>query len=208
MSGSMSLADLVADLKVSLHDAANVFTAASDADFSRLLAVSAQDFGRHRPLLLSGSVTLIAGTASYDAPTDLAAFSRETWSVGRTPQPWEATYPGALPRVSVIGKPGARKLAFSPAPTDLQLTVLGSAFGFIYLAIHVIDSDATKTTVPPEDRGLLILRAQAEAMREMAMRNTGKPVTRVESGFSGIPRNGTPSHLFTVLMDEFKGALA
>lgn len=208
MSGSMSRDDLVADLKASLHDAANVFTAAADADYDRLFSVAARDLGRYRPLLLPGAIALTPDVLAYAAPADLIYFGHETWSTGRLPQPWERAYPGPVPRVSVVGAPGARQLIFSPAPSALLLAVLGATFGFIYHAAHGIGTNAVDTTVSAADRGALILRAQAEAMREMAIRNTGKPITRIDSGFFGTPRNGTPSHLFTMLMDEFKGALA
>lgn len=206
MSGTMSRADLVADFKTSLHDAAGVFAATDDAELSRLLDVAALDFGNIRSLLQSGSLTLSADVASYSAPAGLVAYGWETWSAGKLPQPWEATYPGALPRVTLIGTPAARALLFTPAPTAMHLAVLGSAFTFMYFAVHSINASAASTTVAAADRGLLILRAQAEAMREMAMRNVGKPINRVDSGLSGTPRNGTPSHLFTMLMEEFKAA--
>lgn len=208
MPGTMSRADLVADLKASLHDAADVFTADADADFSRMLDVSALDLGRYRPQILNGSIALTAGTDLYDAPAGMVSFSRELWSPGRVPAPWEAGYPGPLPRISMVGTPGARKLLFSPAPTAAHIAALGAVFAFVYLAAHAIDDDAADTTIPPELRHALLLRAQAEAMREMAMRNTGKSQVRVDGGGSGTPRNGTPAALFSVLMEEFKAALA
>lgn len=205
MPGTMSSADLVADLKASLHDAANVFTAANDADFVRMLAVAANGMGGKRPLLKSGSLTLVSGTASYAAPGDLIAFSRESWSPGAMPQPWEATYCGPLPRIGVIGPPAARFITFSPAPTAAQIAVLGSAFGYVYQAAHAIDAAAANTTIAAADRGLLLLRAQAEAVREMALRNLSKPMT-LREGAGGTPRNGTPSYLFETLLREFQEA--
>ena len=45
------------------------------------------------------------------------------------------------------------------------------------------------------------------AMKEMAMRNIGKPAT-MRDGISGQTRNGTPSYLFETLMKEFENAAA
>jgi hypothetical protein len=201
----MSSADLVADLKVSLHDAAGIFTAAADADFTRLLAIAAQDLARVRPLIKSGTLTLVAGTASYSAPSGLVAFGRETWSAAM-PQAWESTYCGPLPRISLTGVPAARKITFTPAPTEAQVAVLGATFDYLYLAAHVIGAAATDTTVQPEDRAMLLLRAQAEAVREMAFRNLNKPIS-LRDGSGGTTRNGTPSYLFESLMREFREAV-
>ncbi len=62
------------------------------------------------------------------------------------------------------------------------------------------DSD---TTVPDEHRGLLLLRAQAEAMQELAARNIAKPV-QLRDGQGGAPRNGVPAALHAQLMDAFE----
>ncbi len=203
MPGTMSRADLVADLKTSLHDAADVFTAASDADFVRLLDAAALDFARVRPRTLLGSLTVQAEVAEYAAPTDLVAYKSDLWSEGKMPHPWEANYPGRLPRVAQAELGGVMKLVFSPAPTALQVALFGAAFRYYYLAAHAIGEAAAQTTIHAGDRGLLLLRAQAEGMREMAMRNVVKPV-QLRDGMTSAPRNGTPSALYAVLLDEFE----
>ena len=48
------------------------------------------------------------------------------------------------------------------------------------------------------------VRAQAEAMRELAMRNVVKP-QQMRDGYTSMPRNGTPAALFETLLAEFKG---
>jgi hypothetical protein len=201
----MSKADLVADLKASLHDAASVFTAAADADFDRLLSVAGKDMGHRRPLLKSGTLTLVADTAAYSAPSDLVTLLAERWSVGRMPQPWEATWCGPLPRQSVIGPGTARQILFTPAPSAAQLAVLGSSFVYDYRAEHIIDAVAGSTTIAADDRGLLLLRAQAEAMREIALRNSAKPVA-LRDGLSGAPKNGAASYLYEALLNEYREA--
>jgi hypothetical protein len=209
MAGTMSEADLVDDLKASIQDAAKIFTAAADGDLKRHLKAAALDFARKRPRTLVGTLTLVADQAQYDAPVDLAAFKSHLWGIAplHRAQPWEKTWPGRIPDVRIIeaSNPGTRKLQLDPPPTSGQISLLGAEFRFYYYAAHVIDTETTKTTVAAADRGLLLLRAQAEAMKEMAMRNLMKPVM-VREGMSSVPRNGTPAFLYRTLMDEFTEA--
>ncbi|UUZ68084.1 hypothetical protein LP416_27855 [Polaromonas sp. P2-4] len=100
---------------------------------------------------------------------------------------------------------GRWSLMFDPAPTAAMLAVLGSAFKFWFFAQHAIDATASLTTISQQDRGLLILRAQVEAMRELSIRNAGKPV-QMRDGFSGQPRNSTPAALADMLMRTFAEA--
>ena len=202
--------DLVADLKDSIHDAANVFTGANDEDFSRMLDAAALDIGRVRPRTMLGTLTLVADQDAYAAPADLLTYKSDLWSVqARRYQTWDANYPGRLPDIRTALNGSTRELHFLPAPTSAQITVLGAAFKYYYFAGHAIGAAAADTTVQPGDRGLLILRAQAEAMKEMAVRNSGKPVS-MRDGISNMSRNGTPSYLYEMLMKDFEriGGLA
>lgn len=204
MSFSMARADLATDLKASLHDASGVFTAAGDADFKRLLDVAALDFSRVRPRTLIGSITLIAETSGYALPADCYLYKADLWAdPSRMGQPWEKTYVGRLPSVREAEVQGVRSLLLQPAPNALQIARLGAEFNFYYLARHEIGETEADTSIKVGDRGLLILRAQSEAMRELAMRNITKP-TSLRDGLNSAPRNGTPSHLYTVLMEEFE----
>lgn len=202
MAGTMSQDDLVADLKASLQDSADVFTAAGDADFKRHLDMAALDFSRFRPRTLVGSVILVAGQSDYDVPADFHSFKSMLWGIPR-PQPWEKSWPGRLPEVRVAEVSGALQIHLFPAPTSAQITLLGSTFKFYYFARHVVDATAANTTIRDADRGLLLVRAQAEALKELALRNSKKPVA-LRDGMSGQPRNGTPSHLFEALMEQFE----
>jgi len=204
MAGSMSQDDLVADLKSSLNDAAAVFTSPIDADFIRHLDHAALDFGRVRPRVRSGSVTLVADQDSYAAPADAIDEHSLQWGRNkkRDLKPWDNNFPGALPRLDIIGDPGARELLFNPAPSLHQINILGSTCPFRYFAAHKIDANGN-TTIQPEDRALLLLRAQAEAAKEMATRNMHKPVS-MRDGISGGRMTGTPNALFKQLMDMFE----
>lgn len=207
MPGTMSEVDLVADLKESLHDTADVFDSTDEAAFKRFLRQSLPDMLFKRPVTRLGQVNLVADQASYSlaAYTDFGIFKTHDWNTGRcSPKPWEPGYPGAVPRVSAQRDLDARHLVFSPAPTATQISAWGSTFKFWYLALHSIDADAANTTVAPSDRGLLLLRAQVEAMRELALHQANKPVS-MRDGLSGTPRNSTPAALHRELLNLFEG---
>lgn len=204
MSTIMSRAELAATLAASMHDMASVFTGGFD-DFSRHLDAAAMDMGRARPRTLLGTITLVADQEAYAAPADLLVFKSSVWPVRRS-QPWEKNWTGKLPDVSVESTGEAATLHLAPPPTAQQITQYGASYRFYYLAGHVIADNGAQTTVRSADRGLLILRAQAEAMRELMMRNAGKPVT-MRDGISGGTRNGTPSAIFESLMKEFESKI-
>lgn len=202
----MTMPDLVADLKASLQDSASFFTAANDADFERHMTNAALDFGRVRRRTLVGSVALVVNTDDYQAPADLLFFKAPIWGVGerRSRQPWDKTWPGRLPVVTVYESAAGRMLHMVPAPTQAQIDLLGATFRFYYFAGHVIDAnDATKTSIQPGDRALLLLRAQAESMKEASMRNIARPVA-LRDGMSQVPRNGIPAALYQQLMGDFE----
>jgi hypothetical protein len=209
-AGTMCLADLIQDLKASLNDASTVFTAADDADFKRHLNGAALAFQRKRPRTHYGSLTLVADLAQYAAPADFVSFKSHLWGIApkRAPRPWEQTWPGRLPDVRLVDAGATtivRKLQLDPAPQAFQISALGAEFRFYYYAAHVLGAAPAETSIVDADRGLLILRAQAEAMRELAFRGSKKPV-QLRDGLSGTPRNATPTYLFEALLAEFQEA--
>ncbi len=208
MAGTMSQADLVADLKRSLHDSATVFDAAADADFVRFLNQALPDMGWKRPITRLGQVTLDSAVADYSlaAYPDFLNYKTHMWEAqGACPQPWEPGYPGAVPRVRAYMNGSGQWLGFEPGPSAAHIAVRGSTFKFYYFAQHAIGVAAVDTTVALQDRGLLILRAQAEAMLELTLRNAGKPV-QLRDGLSGTPRNSTPRALYQALLAAFMEA--
>lgn len=203
MSGSMSLADLRADLQASLHDAAAVFSDPQDLD--RLLAVAGEDMGggglggsTAGAQTLASTLTLVAGQSEYAAPAGFTRFKMALWGAATVVRPWDKNYPGKLP--DVIHCDGV--LVLIPAPTAAQIALLGAAYRFFYFADYAGGGAVDVTDIPLSSRSLLLLRAQAEACREMALRNMAKPVT-LRDGMSNGPRNGTPSALYQMLMAEF-----
>lgn len=198
---TMDRAALVADLKASLMDAAPLF-AADDTDFIRHLEASALAFGPFRASCEVGQITLVAEVDTYPAPADLWRFTSALWGTTRS-QPWERAWPGRLPTVREV--PGS--LVLVPAPTAHQIQVLGSTYRFFYTARPVIGTNAADTTVAEGDRALLIQRAQVEAMRELAMRDSVRPV-QMRDGFSGQARTGTPGWIAQSLLDDFNRQVA
>ncbi|MEY2634048.1 MAG: hypothetical protein RIR00_2702 [Pseudomonadota bacterium] len=200
---TLTLAGIVADLKASLLDSGDKFTAAADADFKRHVGAAVSDLARVRPRTVVGSVTLTADESWYAAPADLVATKFSRWGewAKRDYNYWDALYPKCLPKLAARERNGATMLELSPAPTAQQIAAYGSAYEYFYLGSHSLTDVAS--TVADADRGLLLLRAQAEAMKELAHRGVGKPVA-LRDGMSITPRNGTPAGLFDQLMREFE----
>lgn len=207
MANTMSMADLVASLKDSLHDATSVFVvegADPDTDFKRFLLQALPDMQLKRPATRLGSVLLDANfpRVAVGANVGFAAFKTYLWGDNCRIKPWEPAYPGPLPRVTASFAEQQWWLNFDPTPTAQQICVHGSQFDFWYYSSHAIGEVAADTTLNPQDRGLLMLRAQVEAMRELSIRNAGKPVS-MRDGFSGQPRNSTAAALSDTLMRSF-----
>lgn len=199
MAGTMSRADLVLSLKESLLDAAGAFPAAADADFQRHIDKAAADMHRVRPRTLLGEVTLTADVGEYAGPADLMRFKSALWGVQpdwSAAKPWEKTWPGRLPRCRVLDD---GSLSLSPPPTAQQISLLGSAYRFYYVRRDAVGTLAADTTIVAADRDILLLRAQAEAMHELAMRDSVRPV-QVGGGFGQHAKTGTPQALWESMM--------
>jgi hypothetical protein len=198
----MSRADLVMDLKASLRDAADTFVAPLDDDFLRHLDKAAADMHRVRPRTLVGEVALEAGLGEYNAPADMVRFKSAIWGMRGAdfPNPWDKSWPGPLPRCRSIDD---GMISLCPAPTAHQIATLGSAYRFYYVARDAIGEAAENTTIHPVDRDLLLLRAQAEAMLELSLRDSVRPV-QIGGGFGQQAKTGTPAALYTQLMAEWQ----
>jgi hypothetical protein len=205
MPGTMSQADLIADLKRSVGDACAPFDAPVDGDWKRFLTVALVAMQDKRPRTLLGSVTLVADEPMYPlALADFVQYKTYVWG-GRQAKPWSPGYPGGLPRVCAEQNGATWTLLFDPAPTAAHLAAYGSTFRFWYFGAHALGADDAASTLAAADRPLLLLRAQAECMRELSMRNVNKPVA-LRDGYSGQPRNSTPAALWDALLREWKAA--
>ena len=201
----MTLNQLSSDLRDSLGDAVNILT---DEDKSqpveRLILLAAHDFGRVRQRTLLGDLTLVADQSEYPAPDDLIQPKSVVWGDGRNHNKyWENDYPGIPPVLSLAEHNGSRVLLMRPPPSTKQIMLVGATCSYYYLAGHVVGETEAETSVQASDRGLLILRAQAEAMLELSIRNSHKPV-QIRDGMSQAPKNGTPAALYDQLMKQFE----
>lgn len=203
---SMDRASLRDDLKASLHESGKAFT--DPDDFDRFLDRAAQDLPRRRPLTLTAELTLKANQREYTpVPADLVRPVFTRWANGARLKrpPWVAGHPPPRPRVTLVNQSGGRALLVNPLPTASELAEHGETLQYDYEATYTIGDQAADTTVRPEDRWLLLLRAQAEACKELALKNVDRPV-QVGSEGGSTSANGTPAGLHERLMQEFKAA--
>lgn len=205
MAGTMNQADLIHDLKAMLGPAAEKFEDESDADFMRHLNTAAFDFGRLRRRTKLGSVSLVSDQANYAAPVDLIGFKHPIWGVNerRSRKYWNPDWPGRLPSASLIEGAAGLEIYLDPAPTAEQIADLGSDYKFFYFAAHSVDMDATKTTIQVHDRSLLLLRAVAASLLDLAHRGVMNPVA-LGDGVGSMPKNGTPSSLAEAALKLFE----
>lgn len=202
----MTKSEFIQRLKASLHDAASVFDAPADADFERHLSQALLCFSSplHRPLRKRGTVTLVAGTQEYDPPDDFASLAWVEYGAKsrREFKPWERQYMNPPFQLHVLRGETGRKLRAVQEVTESMISTHGAECAFFYNAVHVLTD--SESTVPSADEGLLLLRAQAEAMKEMSVRNILKPVT-IQTGIAGALSNGTPGGLCEMMMRYYEG---
>ena len=198
--------DLISELRASLHEAAQYFHGVEDdpdADFQRHLVAAAAELGEHRGLTLVGEVELTPGTNRYPGlPADLVYIKTPLWGQSERIKPWADDYPGPLPRPRLAWEDGSRVLYLTPAPTHAQIRTLGATYQFFYGASYWDGDPSSQIEIDQEGRSLLLLRAQAEACRELALQNMTRPVETRTS--LSQPRNQTPGGLFEALMKEFR----
>lgn len=204
MNLGMNRDDLVQSHKYQLNDAASVFTNSDDEDFRRHLVNAALDLGRVCPRKLRGSVTLVAAQPNYSVPATVLRVASSPWGTTelKNGKPWETDYVGRLPRPRLDGDADELELWLDPAPSARQIELLGATYPYVYLAAHEIGEEASGTSVRPEHRALLLMRAAAEACLELAFRGSKKPV-QLRDGMQSAPRNGTPAALYEQIMEQF-----
>jgi len=202
----MKLDALVADLKASLKDSATLFTSSGDDDFQRHIQRAAADLSRYHRRNRRVTLELKAEQSEYPAPSDMVRPRWLMWAEieRRKYNPWDCFYPGSRPLLSTTNVSGATTLIIEPAISATDLAIFGSTAQFEYYAQHIVANDGT-TTVPESSRDLLLLRAQAEACKELSLRNLGKSVS-IRDGLSGGSKNGTPAAMYDQLMSQFKEA--
>ena len=206
---SVDASDLIAELKASLLSSADYFQGTdsdADADFKRHLQVAAADLAEHRNLTLLGEFELEADQADYtDVPADLVRINSALWGTEKRLHPWADNYPGPLPRARLSRTSSGQRISLAPAPTRTQILTLGSTYRFYYAASYWTGSTSDPLNLDGTDRGLILLRAQAEACKELALMNVTRTV-ETRTSVSG-PRNQTPRSLFEMLIAEYRKSL-
>lgn len=201
----MTLDELKTELGASLRDALNKLDGDNTA-LDRYLRAAAADFGRVRPRVLETSVTLQADVVTYDMPAEARRFHSATWiDAWLAVEAWERPARVRVPRAVVReASGGGRELVLSPPPTLAFICTVEAAQTVRYYAEHTIGATEADTTIMDEDRDLILTRAQAEAMKELAIRGSGKPVDLRNASLGAGISNMTPSALYDALMKIFE----
>ena len=171
-----------------MADLSEHFRVPNHADYLRHLGVALSAMTKKRPLLKVATLNLIAGVSHYSTtlPDDIDSVHSIVWSS------FEFAAPRLLYQTGFI--------AVSPTPSP-ELVYRFPVLTYQYYARHAIAENST--TLRDADVPLLILRAQAEAMRELAMRAHQKPVS-LRGGSVGQLSNMQPSALYEMLLAEFE----
>ena len=193
--------EVLALYQESLLDAKRVF---KEPDYARHLDTALRALNEVRPQLKFTEFTLAPFRHMYACPADLVRIHACMW--GRThkatTRPWDDCFMGRLPEWRIFSNTaGARFLRAEPAPLPRQIDVAGMQCELMYTADHVLSE--TECTLNEIEIGLLILRAQAEAMREISAQNSTQAY-QLREGISSTPKNGTPAYLYSQLIAEFE----
>ena len=197
----MNRPNLLKAYSESLLDSQRAFKA---EDFERHMDTALRELTQFRPHRVLAELNVLPMQREYECPADLVQVLATHY--GRAEkmqrQPWDAGYPTQrLPDVKVRYRAdGSRYLQVFPAPNYQLMAQIGAVVGYEYSAAHIVTEEVC--TLTEVDVQLAILRAQAEAMRELAMRNSTQP-TQIKDSLTNTPANGSPSYLYTLLMNEF-----
>ena len=197
----MNRTDLLKAYSESLLDSQRAFKA---VDFERHMDTALRELAQFRPRRVLAELNAMPMQREYECPVDLIQVLATHFGRAEKAQrqPWDAGYPTQrLPDVTVQYRAdGSRYLQVFPAPSYQLMVQIGAVVGYEYSAAHIVTEEVC--TLTEVDVQLAILRAQAEAMRELAMRNSTQP-TQIKDSLTNTPANGTPSYLYTLLMNEF-----
>lgn len=199
---TITRAEVLADYRASLGSATSEFHAGADADLLRHLRVACAAVALKRRAVVHAALSwYVGGTVYQPVPDELVRVEGVDW-----PGP-EAFNPGAgiayppPPRLTVGQTPAGRALIVAPFPTAAHLAA-SPTLAYQYTRAYVLAETAEDTTLPDSDRDLVVLRAQVEAMRELALRSHQKPVQ-----MRGMQSNNMqPSALYEKLLAEFRAA--
>lgn len=196
----MNRAAVIDRLRASLLEAQSELLA---EDYERVLDLALAALSARRPRTVFAELALAAGQAHHPCPAELLSVLACDWGMAEKAalSPWDDNWPGRLPTLCVTYAQDGRRLSLLPAPSARQIGLLGAVAPYRYGAAHLLTD--TACSLDEALLALLLLRAQAEVMRELAMKHATKPY-QLRDGVSAQPRNGMPGYLYSVLMDEFE----
>lgn len=197
----MKMSDLVASLSLALKDTKELF----EGQLEDIIGIALRDFSRYSPLTLTGSIDLVADVDVYEAPDNLIDVKVHSWGRAQRRLPfWDPQHPRTLPRLSAFDAGDAMQLRLSSPPSAGMIGQLGAKMPYFYYAEREIDGD--QVPVRGRDADILLVRAQAEVMRQLANHHVNRPVaTRDVVGSQ--PRNGTPAALCELYLRHFQEML-
>jgi hypothetical protein len=158
---SVTFDDLMTQLQADVPTRGGV---PSTAQYERAVKDAVADFSRRRPMTLITTLSIISGTASYDLPDDfLSIIKLDDFTA---PDGIIHTSAGIVPlssdwneRYTING----RTITFTPTPSyTLDRTLR-------YTAGHVLNESDVYPYLTDEDAGILLLKAQAIALRKQAL---------------------------------------
>lgn len=160
------------------------------------LATAVTDYNRVRPRIEAWELQLVAGQQDYPAPPGALRFHLSDFvDANNALDPYDPRHLYQVPIPTLIrDSAGGRVWRFSPAPSARLIGVFGSRYRYTAVVAHVLSDVAGDTTFWPEDLPQLVMRAQVESLRALAVRNAHKPFTTRDPSLSQT-RNGTPAAL-------------
>ncbi len=169
-----------------MGEVAEQFRTPNNGDYIRHLDIALAAMTLKRPRLKRANLALLSDEAFYnsDLPTDIDSVHSISWPTN--------AYSYPAPRL--LYQNGF--ISVSPTPNTALVACFPTVSYLYYVTLEYADLAA-------RDVPLLILRAQVEAMRELAMRSHQKPVS-LRGGSNGGLSNMQPSALYEVLLAEFE----
>lgn len=186
----ITLTNMLADYTPSLGPTAQRF---QPEDLERHITAALRSLSRYRPVVRRATVLLQPRVGAYPAPADLVRVISHAWGADHTVQPWHSHYLGPRPRVLTHHDGEQMWIEFTPAPTATQVHKWGTQCPYRYAARHQLTEDGG--TVPEDDRHLVRLRAQVEALRELAVAGVTDTIQMHRGMGASLPSNGTPAAL-------------
>lgn len=169
------------------------------------LATAVTDYNRVRPRIVGFDLQLVAGQRDYPAPAGALRFHLcELVAANDQLDPYDPRHVDHVPMpVLIRNADGARVWRFSPVPSQRLVNVFGSVYRYTAVVTHRLADTASETTFWAEDLPQLVMRAQVESLRALAVRNAHKPFTTRDPSQSQT-RNGTPAALAQMVMADWE----